>query len=169
MCQSLLMRLTREVSVTHLSAKLDLTCSEFAAQTDSKDIYLSRLLFRALKLAELNTKQKKNWCNMSRGKKVSPLSHISWSDFEPLFRKQKQAVWRTAQDNVRPWKHILLQYHFCWVLTVLPFESQLCSATNHRLSVYETNTYWPQMSVQYIDQTSYPQWCKHRQSDWRFE
>ena len=31
-------------------------------------------------------------------------SWFPWSDLGPLFRKQKQAVWLTAQDNVKGMK-----------------------------------------------------------------
>ena len=55
--QSLLIRFNVHVAVSHLSVKLDLTCTAFAVQKGRAfDIYMSRLLLIALKCAGLKTK-----------------------------------------------------------------------------------------------------------------
>ena len=93
------------------TAKPDLTRSEFTVQKGHRlfAVYMSWFLLSALKFAELgskgkNKKEKKNDCNLCGGRNAGPLSHFSWSNLEPLFGKQKRAVWLTARDNVKGMK-----------------------------------------------------------------
>lgn len=91
--------------------------------------YLCRDCFSVLwNLLSSQLKQKKNDCYLYGGKKASASSHFSWSDLEPLSRKQRQAVWLTAQDNVKAMKtytitvpFFLLSAHSValWVTAVL--------------------------------------------------
>lgn len=66
---------------------------------------------------------------------------FSWSDLEPLFRKQKQAVWLTAWDTVKGIKTYTITVPFSLNTQSCFFESQSCSTTNYRLGVYENNVH----------------------------
>lgn len=108
-----------------VSAKLDLTCTEFTGK--GAEPLISTCPHRFSVLWNLWSRKLKLKWKMIRicpeGRKwVSQSSRFSWSDLEPLFTKQKQAVWLTAQDNLKGMKTSTITVPF--LLTVLLFESQ---------------------------------------------
>lgn len=91
-------------------------------------------------------KQKKDDCKREESMSVC----FSWSDLEPLFRKQKQAVWLTARDNAKVIKTYYYSTTFAeclkllfWVTVMLSNKLQVCRLWNqHPLTSNACTIHW---------------------------
>lgn len=130
---------------------------------------------------KINKKEKKNDCNLCGGRNAGPLSHFSWSNLEPLFGKQKRAVWLTARDNVKGMKTYTITLAFLlsahsvalWVIVVLSNKLQAFSLWNqhsltvnvydtlirHRIHNMQTRGVWFTAAVDTCQQTNWMPIC----------
>lgn len=107
-------------------------------------------------------KEKKNDCNLCGGRNAGPLSHFSWSNLEPLFRKQKRAGWLTARDNVKGMKTYTVTLAF--LLSAHSVALWVTSCPQQQITGFQSvkPTLTDCKCVRYIDQAPHPQYANTR-------